>query len=549
MIVTRGSIVLVSAALAVSACARTGLFGDMPTDTDPADVRPFDVGDDVPPDAPLPDIPPDVPLPDAPDSPDIPDLPDVPPSVCGDGIVAPDEACDDGPDNSDVAPDACRTDCTLPRCGDGVVDQGEPCDDGNGADNDACDRGCRLPADACVECSTSDECGRSVDRCTRLIDGQFCTPSCSDDGACPPGLSCINVTTAEGGRENQCVPAESVCAGCFDQDGDGYGIGLDCLDVDCNDANGAVNPGAEEICNDIDDDCDGDNDEGCPPDLIVIGETVELSGAHLFDRVDIRDGGRVVVPATESTSCSTDGPNCLTIEARVVFIRAGSGIDASGVSECGEGAGPDAGAGAGLRNVGPAGGSYGGVGGAGAGIIPRPRYGTESGPDIAPGGPGGDFRILQNAHSEDACADLGRAQSFGGSGGGCVQITTPFIDLAGFIRADGAPGQDAPDSSIPTIVDGGAGGSGGGIRIDADQLTTRAGHQLSAAGGRGGRGGRYTPENNNECVGNGGGGGGGGRIKLEGRISGSLQVNVAGGAGANGPQSDTGPGSAGTRVP
>ena len=35
--------------------------------------------------------------------------------------------------------------------------------------------------------------------------------------------------------------------------------------TDCNDANAAVNPGATEVCNGIDDDCDGLTDEGLTP--------------------------------------------------------------------------------------------------------------------------------------------------------------------------------------------------------------------------------------------------------------------------------------------
>ena len=61
---------------------------------------------------------------------------------CGDGVVDPGEACDDGAANSDTAADACRTDCQLPRCGDGVVDTDEACDDGNEAAGDGCDPAC-----------------------------------------------------------------------------------------------------------------------------------------------------------------------------------------------------------------------------------------------------------------------------------------------------------------------------------------------------------------------------------------------------------------------
>jgi TQXA domain-containing protein len=49
-------------------------------------------------------------------------------TFCGDGHLDGGEACDDGPNNSDIAPNACRTDCTLPSCGDGVIDTGETCD-------------------------------------------------------------------------------------------------------------------------------------------------------------------------------------------------------------------------------------------------------------------------------------------------------------------------------------------------------------------------------------------------------------------------------------
>lgn len=50
---------------------------------------------------------------------------------CGDGIVQGSEECDDGAQNSDTLPNACRTDCTLPRCGDGVIDPryGDDCEE------------------------------------------------------------------------------------------------------------------------------------------------------------------------------------------------------------------------------------------------------------------------------------------------------------------------------------------------------------------------------------------------------------------------------------
>ncbi|MCO4771438.1 MAG: putative metal-binding motif-containing protein [Deltaproteobacteria bacterium] len=47
-----------------------------------------------------------------------------------------------------------------------------------------------------------------------------------------------------------------------DADGDGVSV----ADGDCDDTNPGVFPGAEELCNEVDDDCDGDVDDGVPLD-------------------------------------------------------------------------------------------------------------------------------------------------------------------------------------------------------------------------------------------------------------------------------------------
>ena len=63
-----------------------------------------------------------------------------------------------------------------------------------------------------------------------------------------------------------------------DSDGDGYGDVADLVDTctppegfvaeagDCNDTNASIHPGQAESCNDVDDNCDGDIDNGAPPD-------------------------------------------------------------------------------------------------------------------------------------------------------------------------------------------------------------------------------------------------------------------------------------------
>lgn len=74
---------------------------------------------------------------------------DVAPLICGNGIVeaAIDETCEP-PETQEcdefchtVCPTAC---CDSPCCGDGVLDPDEECDDGNGMAGDGCDKVCLL---------------------------------------------------------------------------------------------------------------------------------------------------------------------------------------------------------------------------------------------------------------------------------------------------------------------------------------------------------------------------------------------------------------------
>jgi len=96
-------------------------------------------------------------------------------------------------------------------------------------------------------CSTSDDCD----------DGVFCNgPETCFRGGCLPGTG----NACDDGRAcstDSCDEAADTCSHvALDVDGDTF-ADAECGGDDCDDANAEVHPGATEICNDVDDDCDG----------------------------------------------------------------------------------------------------------------------------------------------------------------------------------------------------------------------------------------------------------------------------------------------------
>lgn len=94
-------------------------------------------------------------------------------TVCRDGNVDPGEECDDG--NRENA-DACSNSCLANECGNGRLDYGEECDDGNKRTGDGCDDTCGV-----VACGNMRlELGETCDGAVGCPTGQTCNDTCSE---------------------------------------------------------------------------------------------------------------------------------------------------------------------------------------------------------------------------------------------------------------------------------------------------------------------------------------------------------------------------------
>ena len=182
-------------------------------------------------------------------------------TLCGDeALTNLIEACNDVDDDCDGATDEFV--CLLDDLdGDGWTEAEGDCDDFRA----------EVHPDAAEPCCDPDLGAAGQDVCDLDCNGIIAPCSFGDldaDGFTPSQGDCDDTDplTYPGafekcgdGIDQDCIAGDLACNTVSDNDFDGFHSG-----IDCNDTNNQVNPWAKEVCNFIDDDCDGLIDEGNP---------------------------------------------------------------------------------------------------------------------------------------------------------------------------------------------------------------------------------------------------------------------------------------------
>ncbi|HEY3447880.1 MAG TPA: MopE-related protein, partial [Myxococcales bacterium] len=139
-----------------------------------------------------------------------------------------------------------------------------------------------VKAGLCLPCAQDADCPYAADACLSVSGAHFCGRDCSYDESCPEGYTCTEGVAAEGGMApKQCIPKSATCS-CIPQTAglkrpceikNSFGT---CTGNETCGGTGYANCDARvpaaEACNGVDDDCDGQTDEGMDDVTCGLGE-------------------------------------------------------------------------------------------------------------------------------------------------------------------------------------------------------------------------------------------------------------------------------------
>lgn len=179
-------------------------------------------------------------------------------NICnGDETCAAEGTCNAGlplEDGVNCGPDRnCNNGRCVPvGCGDGVQSGNEQCDDGNLVDADGCDSDCTFTCETDEQCDDLNSCNGKE---TCNLEAHICEVGTPID--CDDGSDCTR---------DSCEPESGACVNALiDEDGDQHASrDLGACGDDCDDQDPQVFTGAEELCDNKDNNCNGQTDETAP---------------------------------------------------------------------------------------------------------------------------------------------------------------------------------------------------------------------------------------------------------------------------------------------
>ena len=212
---------------------------------------------------------------------------------------------------------------TLLTCSDKKTSSGGCKQESDCADGFTCGSGDCVEKAAgngvCTLCTTSSDCDAQYVCAQIEVTRKACVPACDTASPnCPIGFHCADGAAASGAA---CIPNTAVC--CVDQDGDGYGAGIDCANTDCSD----TNPHCTTDCTDADGDtwcvghdCD-DTKPNCDADCTdndgddwCVGHDCNDNDALLTDVCPVcevdEDGDGYGVGCALGPDCDDANPHC-----------------------------------------------------------------------------------------------------------------------------------------------------------------------------------------------------------------------------------------------